>query len=256
MKKKILLFLMSIILISCGRTKEEKKLYGNWYDINEKINIEIDEDSIKIFDNDFQKNKWNVSNKKLHFDYKPYLSDTIIKLSKGFAFTENDTLVMDGPNGPSTSFKFIRSKNYLDFLSKKHQVIFDLKEYKNAKYNSRKEKLGLKVFIGYRNDTIICKTEFSENLDNLDKDWEEKLDFNLEDFYINYSDATHIVDFEKWQQIAPYYKVFVDKNIPQDSVKKCFEKMKNQKPFKIYMVSKTKENNYIDFTNMKMIEID
>ena len=48
MKSIFIILLASIILFSCGRNKNEKKLIGKWYEIREISKLEFTKDSLNI----------------------------------------------------------------------------------------------------------------------------------------------------------------------------------------------------------------
>ena len=83
----------------------------------------------------------------------------------------------------------IKSNSYIEFLLKKNKLNYKLEN--NAKSDFLPENFHncIKIFIGYDNDSLVAKTEYSKDLNNLNKDVEihlKKINYRFESFNKDY----------------------------------------------------------------------
>lgn len=249
--KKIFFLLILLIVISCGRNTYEKKIIGNWYDDNELMKFDFSKDSVTVFDYNIQKTTWTANNKKINIQYTKFInnSDSIIKLDLNYSLKNNDTLII---KKSGNSFTFLKAKNYLDFLSKKYIVKFDLEENPKAYRQIKDDNYGIRIFLGYYKNKIIVKSEFSENLNNLDNDLNIKLSQINKDYQDNYRD---VYEYEKWNEIVLHYYLFVDKKIPKDTLNFYIAKLRKSKIKKLYRVYQTEEPDFMSFQTLNQIKL-
>ena len=231
MRTIFLLLSILISFLSCNRN--EKKLYGKWYGIEKYYPFMIfkkDTLAIQFYGENLEKVIWNADDKIIEFDYPIYYSDTLwTKMSVKYKKIKykyeirNDTLKCDYKGN---LFNLIKANNYTEYLSKKHQVKFQLPENNKLKRFRGFDEYGLNIFVGKWNDEIVYRTEYSDNLDNLKKDF-EKLQKRF--LFVN--------------PIRLHYRVFADKNIPQSILKNVYLKLRKTEVKKIYRIYKRKKNH-------------
>lgn len=250
--KKILLIILMLSLSSCNPNKYEKKLLGDWYEHDGNIKFDFEKDSVTIFEFWIQKTTWTADNEKIKIKYQTWGSDSIIKTSLNYNLVDENTLIVKTDIDSSKTFKFIRAKNYLDFLSLKYKVNFELDQNEEASIQRKSDFHGIKVFIGFYQNKVIAKTEFSENLKNLDNDIEDKIKQIKSEYENNYKD---VFEYEKWKELVLHYSIFVDKRIHEDTIDFYLSKLRASRIKKIYRVYDTKEEELTPFQNLKEIKL-
>ncbi|GFD76386.1 hypothetical protein KUL113_58060 [Tenacibaculum sp. KUL113] len=250
--KKIFVLLIIVYQFSCGRNKYEKKIIGEWYDYNESMKLSFSEDSVTIYDYQILKTIWKANNKEIQIPYKLFGSDSVINPVLNYNLKSNDTLIITNTKDSLTNYTFLRAKNYLDFLAKKNNLSFSLDKNEQAFMQRKDDFYGIKIFLGYHKNKIIAKSEFSNNLNNLDYDLKIKLRDINKDYEDNYKG---FYDYEKWKNKMLHYYVFCDENIPIDTLNTYLEKLRKSKINKIYRVYNTLEEEFMPFQNLKQIQL-
>ncbi len=258
MKKLLLLALISILFYNCNN-RYEKSIIGTWYSLDEKTKLTYTTDS--IFVNDItRKGTWKADKNQITCNWiHHFQEDSIIKNEYLYQLIHRNRIVLFYEKDSSKQEVFLRSANFIDYLFKKNDININLEKNHNAKYSKTENKYGIKIFIGYKNDSLIIKSEYSKNLDNLDYDIESILKENspfLKNEYDDFHDSfKKRVSFNKWVKMNLYYSIFVDKKIPQHIVDSTVKKLKNSSIQRIYRAYKAKESRYIDFYKIKEVKL-
>jgi hypothetical protein len=251
MKSIFIILLSSVILISCGRNKSEKKLIGKWYEIRESSKLEFTKDSLRISELSFTKAKWKANNKEITFEFKNVFNDSIKSNSLKYKLN-NDTLFVKSEIDSIPEFKFVKAETFTDFIFNKNNVNINLEKNLKSDFQRTENKYGIKIFAENKEGIIKIKSEYSENLENLENDL-EKILLDLSPYFMNRYKNQHSerFTFEEWIRMNIYYSLFIDKNIPESKINSILEKLRKTKIRKIYRVYKTEENDFIDFNNLK-----
>lgn len=265
-KSTIVIFLI-LIFFSCGKNKYEKEILGTWYALNEQIKLEFYKDSLFISDIQSQRSLWRADKSEINHDYKIFLSDSIVNISLDYKLNKTkDSLTIIPDKNSLEEIVLIRSKNFIDFLNKKNKIEFALEENEKADYLGLDSRFEIKIFLSYSNNSIIGKSEYSKNLENLENDYKyhiSKFENELKEIYnsnfLNIEKKNKI-EFENWLMKNIYYSVFIDKNIPKNELTKQVEFLKKSNIKKVYQIYFTKEinrnnmENYFHFNNLKGIK--
>ena len=217
LKRHIYIFaiIAELILISCGQNSYEEELNGKWYEIkNDGITrLNFKSDSLIITDLRTQTVEWSADESKIEFDYNLMFPDSLGKKIKKTILEYNlsstkDTLfarIIDTQK--ELQFNLIRANNYIDYLNKKSGIKFELPKDDESKHINLDGNYGLKIFMGYSNNKIIGKTEFSDDLNNLESD------------IITFKDSliTGRPDLDVRNDFRFHLRVFADKKI-SDSI--------------------------------------
>lgn len=256
MKSKLTFLLLILISISCGRNKHEKKLIGKWYDIEENSRLEFDKNSLTISNPFYYKGIWNANENQVKFCYNNMFNDSIKKKSFRYELN-NDTLFLKSDLNPLSETIFLKAESFTDFLFKKNKVNVKLGNNENAEHQGPNTKYGIKIFIESRKKSVIIKTEYSNDIENLENDLERKL-ISLNPYFKNEYNQSfkEQMTYENWIRINIFYSLFVDTNISENIVKNTIRKLRKTKILKIYRVFKTEEKEYgIPFDNLKEIQL-
>lgn len=255
MKSLFTILLASIFLFSCGRNKDEKKLFGKWYEIREFGKLEFTKDSLNISELTFTKAKWKADEKEIKVEFKNVFNDSIKSHSLKYKLN-NDTLFIQSEIDSIPVFKFIKAESFTDLIFKKNNVTINLDKNPNSNFQRIENKYGIKVFIENKNGIVKAKTEYSNNLENLENDLNEIL-LDLSPYFMNEYNSSHSERFsvEQWIRMNIYYSLFIDKEIPQSKIDTILEKLRKTKIVKIYRAYKTVETDSVDFNNLKEIKL-
>jgi hypothetical protein len=260
MKSTITILLTSLILFSCGRNKYEKELIAKWFEIKETSKLEFKKDSLIISDLTVGKFKWKANENKISIIIKNEFNDSIKSNSLKYKL-DNDTLIIrTNEKVEFDEFKLVKAKNFTDFIFKKNNVNISLEKNKKSQYLPTENKNGVKIFIENQNGKIKIKSEYSENLNNLENDI-EKLLLDLSPYIIyQLEDLRTDIDtdestIEKWIKINAYYSLFIDKEIPELKINSIVEKLRKTKIKRIYRIYETKDNEFVDFNKLKGITL-
>ena len=260
MKKKLSILLTSLILISCGGNKYEKELIGKWFEIKEKSKLEFKKDSLIILDLTVGKSKWKANENEISIIIKNEFNDSIKSNSLKYKL-ENDTLIIrTNEKVEFDDFKLIKAKNFTDFIFKKNNVNISLGTNEKSQYLPTENKNGIKIFIENQNGKIKVKSEYSEDLNDLDTDIEKLLldlspyiIYQLED--LRTDKDTDKSTIEKWIKINAYYSLFIDKEISELKINSIVEKLRKTKIKRVYRIYETKDNDLVDFNKLKGIKL-
>ena len=227
MKKYILRILILILsLQSCTPSNDEKdKLIGNWSVIDGNSEFEFYKDSLIV--NEFginYINSWNADGSKIFL--KP------IKGLDSFGIKEpvfdyrlsnnNDTLYIKRLTDSLFRFPIYRIKNSYDYWAKQLKLTIDLPS-KNDLISSERNKVGMDVYVGFRNGKLIAKTD-SDKTHNLEEIKRE--------IYMFIASVQTEIDSTNFQ-----FNLFTDKNIDKskiDSIKSILKSTQFQRIFRIY----------------------
>jgi hypothetical protein len=251
---KITLIFTTILLIGC-KNKYEKKLIGTWYSFQENEKLKFESDS--LFVNDISKiGTWNANKNLIEYYWQNYQFDSVKKSTYSYKLKSNDTLIFTSKEKSNNHFKFLKSDNFIDFVFKKNNVFINLDESPNSEFVTNENKYGIKIFVSINQGKIKIKSEYSENIENLNYDLDMILK-SIEPYFTNEYNSfpEHFkekVSLENWRKRKIFYSVFADKKIPKDSINILVEKLKRSKIQNVYQVFETKENKYSDFYNLKM----
>lgn len=174
----IFVFIIGLILISCGQNSYEKELNGKWYEIkNDGITrLNFKPDSLIITDFRTQIVEWSADESKIEFDYSLMFPDSLGRKIKKTILKYNlsntkDTLFTSFKEPQKeVEFNLIRANNYVDYLNRKSEIKFELPKDDESETINLESNYGLKIFMGYSNNKMIGKTELSNNLNNLESD--------------------------------------------------------------------------------------
>ena len=228
--KLIYIFLILIGLFSCNQNSSEKELNGTWYGIEKDSPVLVFRpDTLALFFVPNPQNVlWKANNRIIEFEYFPINSKEIKKAEIKYQI-KNDTLttLFNGENGI-----YLKANSYVDFLNKKSNIKFLLPKNSKLKTLKNSRENGLRIFVGKRQGKIISKTEFSDNLNNLNHD--------IQKFNSSFHNSNDI-------KMRFHYRVFADKNISQTEMEKVYQilrKSEIKKILRIYEAEKFETWNY------------
>jgi len=211
------IFLIFILVFSCGQNSSEKKLNGKWFEVENENRYNywhFYQDSL-LFAED--KVEWQASDSKIEFDYITYIWDSIGKqidyqdkiVINYQLYNNNDSLfgILINKYGRH-KLSLLKAKNYIEFLKKRYQIDFSLPEVNSIEHMPIDDKYGLKVFIGYFNEKVVGRTELSADLNQLESD------------IITFKDSiksTGRPELDNYNDFRFHLRVFADKKI-SDSI--------------------------------------
>ena len=260
--KTILTFSIIVLFFSCGRNKYEKRLVGNWYSFDENEKLTLDKDSLLI-ESLHEKVKWNSTKDLLKFNYKDVFNDSINKVSLKYIF-KNDTLIITRYNDlENTQIKFIKATKFLDVLFSKNNVNIELPVNSNIENIRVDPKHAIKIFLELENDSIVPKTQYSENLSNLNNDLEKhrslfskEIEWFKEDHSHIYKELNNQELESLWVRFHVSFSIFADKGISTKELKFYYNKLKEVKEInKIYQIYGIDESQYVDFYKLKGVKL-
>ena len=260
MKSTFTILLTSLILISCGGNKYEKELIGKWFEIKETSKLEFKKDSLTISDLTVGKSKWKANEKKISIIIKNEFNDSIKSNSLKYELNNDTLIIRTNEKVEFDEFKLVKAKNFTDFIFKKNNVILNLEKNEKSQYLPTENQNGIKIFIENKNGKIKIKSEYSENLNNLENDI-EKLLLDLSPYIIyQLEDLRTDIDtdestIKKWIKINAYYSLFIDKEIPEFKINSIVKKLRKTKIKRIYRIYETKDSEFVDFNKLKGIKL-
>jgi len=215
-------------MFSCSSSKQEKKLIGKWYSAKEnKINSEFQfyKDSLVIYE-PFGKAtlKWHIEEQKI---YTSYLNDKgptyKYKLNENSEFL-NLELIGDQDSNLQT---FVKAQNAFDFFQKIINMRIELPLNETELEYLNQNKTSFSIYIGYKNNKLVVKTDKSSGLNNLEKEFD--------DFIKNSRDE--LKPFLKFNLVA-------DKNIPDSQIDSIKYQIRKTFFTPIYRTYKNDQINY------------
>lgn len=175
-------------------------------------------DSLIFTNTERDKVKWKASKSKIEFYLPTIITDSFIKdkITVSYELSkEKDTLfgIFKNRLGNNT-FNLLRARNYIEYLNKRYKIDFSLPESDSVNTLKTVPIYGLKVFIGYANNKIVGKTEYSNNLNNLETD--------IKTFKDNIKPNTqHLMETHKKISHRRFHiRVFADKKIADSTITK------------------------------------
>lgn len=261
--KNILFFLITISLFSCCRNKYEKKLVGNWYSVDESEKITIGRDSLYI-QQLYRKVKWFSTKDSIKFRVKQMFNkDSVYNVSLKYTLNKDTLFIVPNNSKVNNPIKFIKTENFLDFLFSKYSVNIDLPINYNIETIDAKPNYGIKIFLESRNDSIFSKTQYSDNLNNLERDLEAHISPFKKKIKQFKKDVNHIYKNlndeeleDLWVRFNVHFSIFADKEITKKELRFFYNKLKEVKRVnKIYRVYDIDESEYVDFYRLKGVEL-
>lgn len=222
------------MFFSCGQNSAEKELNGNWREIESEYstwNFHPDSLIIKFPTEIDEKLYWTANKSQIEFEHRIFgfdslgkVIDTINKVLISYHLSNNkDSLFGTLKNNWSEhKFGLLKTKSYVEYLKKKFGIKFTLPKDSSGinlgqMYHSTiggKELhpiYGLKIFMRSSNNVVVAKTEFSENLNNLEYDIKR-----FKDSIIPWGEFIHN-EHKMYLDERFHLRVFADKIIP-DSI--------------------------------------
>ena len=184
-----------LLAFSCGQNSSEKKLNGKWYEIeNDYSTWHFHQDSLvfKLAGNTEEKVEWKANKSEIEFEHPTFYwnslgkpVDTINKVLINYKLSDKkDSLFGTLKNNYGIhKFSMLRTKNYNEYLNRKFGIEFSLPKENSAEFIETQAIYGLKIIMGFVNNKVICKTEFSNTLNNLEYDiktFKDKLKTEIE----------------------------------------------------------------------------
>tara|TARA_R110002096_G_scaffold435705_1_gene662205 strand:- start:23 stop:877 length:855 start_codon:yes stop_codon:yes gene_type:complete len=216
-------FLILILIFSCGQNSSEKKLNGKWYGIenNGFTRMHFYPDSL-VFTEEFTESvEWNATESQIDFSLPNnyFYLDSSKNFTTYYKFSKNqDTLICTIKNDyGENELNFLKAENYIEYLNKKHKVEFRLPKDDSVEFIELDNIYGLKVFIGKSNNSIIGKTELSNDLKNLESDIKIFKDS------IRPYEQNQIETHEMFLDRRFHIRVFADKSIPDSTITKSLK---------------------------------
>lgn len=240
MKAKILI-LISFLLISCSKTRTNEKLIGNWHTnltSSNLVTFKFYPDSLIHFDNQrgYYSAKWKIKNDKILLTHingsMNHLSSTEFDFK---LFKDGNELLLS--NGKTDFPALIRSENAYDYFSQKIDMTISLPETDEDLYSAGFPYRNFNIYVGFRNNKLIAKTDKSSNLSNLQKE--------LRNFIKNNSDNKG--------QIHPLsqFSVFADQKTSKVKLDSIIEILENSASIPIFQVLKNENGDYQNDLNWK-----
>lgn len=274
----IINFLVSLSIFGCLQNSSEKNLNGRWYEIENYGNArwEFYPDSLIITADTQEKVNWRADESKIRFNIPTFYQDSsrkFIDLNDKIVINYKLSNTKDRLFGTIKNlygeheFSLLKAKNYVEFLNKKYEIEFSLPKDDSAKKIENHKAYGLNVFLEYSNNTIIGKTELSENLDHLESDIKKFKDS------IRHTGRSEVDKIDAFYDLRFHLRVFADKNISDSIITSCLpvtikrkyskfiegfperfrEPVRDTLPIKIYRMYQSEEE--VEFSNIKGKEI-
>ncbi|MBL4642054.1 MAG: hypothetical protein JKY44_00545 [Flavobacteriaceae bacterium] len=235
MRKTLLLFIFTSLFISCNKENEKFYFIGNWSttsDTNFNIDIQFFKDSMVIDDSliyGTYSNKWKVKGSKIE--------QTLLRGDKSILNYKNtnyykfnltkDTLFIKNDLDSIHYFKFAKINNGFEYFENKIGLRIKLEKVSDGLITAGNDDYNFNIYISTKNNKIIAKTDYSNNLNNLASQ------------LFNFKSQIPVKDEKKLK-----YVLFIDKNVSNkkiDSIKSLFIKEIVEK---IFIVKNYKENRW------------
>tara|TARA_R110002051_G_scaffold323597_1_gene417756 strand:+ start:4638 stop:5384 length:747 start_codon:yes stop_codon:yes gene_type:complete len=236
MRKILILFIFTSLFIFCKKENEKSDFIGNWSSISDEnfdldIDIEFFKDSM-IIDNSLNygthSNKWEVIDDKIEQTLLRGNSDLNYKNTNYYKFNSTkDTLFIKNERDSIPYFKFVKINNGFEYFENKIGLKIDLEKRSGELISAENNDFHFNTYIGLKNNKIIAKTDYSNNLNKLLSQ------------ILNFKSSISEKDEKKIK-----YVLFIDKNIPNkkiDSIKSLFIR---EIVGKIFIVKNYKENKW------------
>ncbi|MDG4715792.1 hypothetical protein [Winogradskyella marincola] len=214
-------FLLILLVFSCGQNSSEKELNGNWREIeNEYSTWHFYPDSLVLkipsYPNGiYDRTEWSANKSQIEFELREFgidslgnKVDTINKVLINYNLSDKKDSLFGTLKNNYGEYKFslLKTENYIEYLKRKFGIEFTLPKNDSIELKRIDPVYGMKIFMNFKNDNIIAKTELSNSLNNLETDIKE-FKKQLESYFGTYDLRT-----ERF-----YLSVYADKKIP-DSI--------------------------------------
>jgi hypothetical protein len=237
MKKILFLFIFTSLFISCNEENRKSDFIGNWASISDEnfdldMNFEFYKDSMVIVNPIIYGTfsyKWKVKGDKIEATLlrgnKLLLKNKNINYYK-FNSTK-DTLFIKNERDSILYIKFQKINNGFEYFENEIGLKIELDKVSDNLLSAGNNDFNFKIYISTKNNKIIAKTDYSNNLNKLTS---ESLNFKMQ---IPEKDKSKLK-----------YILFIDKNVSSkkvDSIKSLFIKEIVEK---IFIVKNYKENKW------------
>ncbi len=254
---------------SCGQNSSEKKLNGDWYEIeNEYSTWHFHQDSLvfKLAGITEEKVEWRANKSEIEFEHSTFYwnslgkpVDTINKVLINYKLSDNKDRFFGTlkNNYGIHKFSLLKTKSYNEYLNRKFGIEFTLPKNNSPESIDVDPIYGMKIFMGISNNEVIGKTQISESLNNLEFDIKRFKDSIKP--YEQHQIETHDMFLDK----RFHLRVFADKNISDSTITKFLnatislknseadkhipERFRGQKrdtlPIRIYRIFENKNTN-------------
>ncbi|WP_159023746.1 hypothetical protein [Formosa sp. L2A11] len=170
MKPFYRILILIIIFSSCSSNSEKEKLIGNWSVPNGLNEFEFYKDSLIVKEWGMNYiNEWDIDQSKLYLEPIKGLDSFAIK-TKSFDYrlsTNLDTLFIkrdtDSVFGPA----ILRIRSAFDYLLKRNYLTIELPK-KQDLVKEPDSSTGLNIYVGYKKDKLIAKSDDISHLDLTD----------------------------------------------------------------------------------------
>jgi hypothetical protein len=243
MKKILLLFIFTSLLSSCNEENRKSDFIGNWTSISDEnfdfdIDIEFFKDSMVIDNSLFYgtySNKWKVKGDKIEQALiRGNKFDLNYKNTNYYKFNSTkDTLFIKNERDSILYFKFAKINNGFEYFENKIGLKIELKKVSDNLISAGNNDFNFNIYISTKNNKIIAKTDFSNNLNKLASQ------------LINFKSKIYEKDLDKIK-----YVLFIDKNVSNkkiDSIKSLFIKEIVEKTFIVKNYKEKKWNEEINW---------
>jgi hypothetical protein len=225
--------LIFTLFFSCGQNSAEKELNGKWYGIDNDgyTKMHFYPDSL-VFTEEFTESvEWNATKSAIDFSLPSNMwLDSIKNVTVNYSLSKKkDTLFGTFINMyGEKKFNLLKADNYIEYLHKRYGIKFSLPKNDSVKYlrdlNSLRIRpiYGLKVFIGYSRDSIIARTELSDNIHNLESDiktFKERI--KPGEHPMNEPKEILSDEHRKLLDSRFHFRVFADKKVSDETITNC-----------------------------------
>jgi hypothetical protein len=242
MRKTLLLFILTTLFLSCNKEIEKSDFIGNWSSISDEnfeldIDIEFFKDSMVIYNPliyGTYSNKWKVIDDKIEQTLLRGNSDLNYNNTNYFKFNSTkDTLFIKNEQDSIHYFKFAKITNGFEYFENKIGLKIELEKVSNGLISSGNSDYNFNVYLTLKNNKVIAKTDYSNNLNNIGNQ------------LLNFKSEIYENDLDKIK-----YVLFIDKNVSNkkiDSIKSLFIKEIVEKTFIVKNYKENKWNEQIDW---------
>ena len=233
--KKILVYLLFILLFSCSTKKQKEELIGNWYSNSFK--------NYGFFEFRFYKDSLIVNDEMLgrfYQDWKIRKNNIFLSNIRGLTDKKKLTYAYELDNSKQfLNLKIIgdtitelpklrKAKNAFDFFKKTIDLEIELpKSNDTLKIISEYNRFNFNIYAGFKKDKLVMKTDFSSDLNNLDNE--------IESFCENK---------QKWIKPLLRFNLIADKNISVGQIDLIVEKLEKTSIKQIFRSYQNKNQNY------------
>ncbi|MCL5247471.1 hypothetical protein M4I21_16745 [Cellulophaga sp. 20_2_10] len=240
MKNKIhiLIFIAVLTVMSCSQNSYEKELNGKWYGLENDgyTRFFFYPDSLIITELGSQNVQWTANNATIEYNYNLRFgpsANSIKKFKTAYILSKSkDTLFCKIKDSTEEiSFSLMRADNYLNFLSKKNEVDFELPSNTKIEHFDLDGNYGFKIFIGTKNGTLKIMTEYGNGLDSIQSDiLKFKQNINPQEEY-----EKRILNYKI------HFRVFADKSISNEKLNSYIQELDGGEINRVYRIYKSEE---------------